>query len=297
MKNPPPNHGKTESSSKITLKPCMSCNRKFTTFEQIADHMLLAHGMTFNIPVPEMDSSDDQQPSEPISIPIFQGQPSGPAVFPGLAGIPIAPSPSQMYSGYTPGLPISFINPFGNQAEKRNSGENIAQVSGAVPKKKKKPPKAKDPDANKGPLFPAPKMTLHMNELKLDILDDFGNVIKEFSLKCRECGVYQDQDDFHRHISYHALSTPYECGNCFKQHSLPDERKKRPVVCTLCGKTLSGCQRLLWHISVHTDIWRHHCQYCGRGQNLMGDILKHEAGCAKKYNIDVPGTSGNVVSS
>ena len=266
----------------------MKCNRKFTTYEQVADHMLLAHGMTFNIPVPETYPSEDQQPSEPISIPIFQGQPSGPAVFPGLAGIPNMPNSSQSYSGYSSGLPISFGDPFNNQ--------NVSQGQGAIPKKKKKPAKPKDPDkeANKGPLFPAPKMTLHMKELKLDILDDLGNVVKEFSMKCKECGVYQDQNDFHRHIAYHALSTPYECGNCFKQHSLPDERKKRPVVCTLCGKTLSGPQRLLWHISVHTDIWFHYCQYCGRGQNLMGDILRHEAGCAKKYNIDVAGPSDTI---
>ena len=340
MMRPPPNHGKPKTSSKITLKPCMRCNRRFTSYEEVADHMLLAHGMTYNIPVMETESFDDQQSSEPISIPIFEGlssvpsnpgktktsakmlahgmrhnipvvetgssddqEPSepisipifeglsGPSVFPGLAGIPAVPSSSQNYSGYSS---ISFGDPLINQTGKRKSNETVNLDYG----KKKKKGQVKHPrDPSLNPQWEAPKMSLHMKELRIDILDTSKNVVQEFSLKCKDCGEYQGVDDFHRHIAYYGISQPYKCCNCGLPDEVPGRGSKKLVVCKLCGKTMSSWQRLLWHISVHTDIWVHHCQYCGRGQNLMHDIHKHTPGCAKKYGITLPDAPGSVSSS
>ncbi len=125
-------------------------------------------------------------------------------------------------------------------------------------------------------------LRLRREEGKMDICDVFGKKIREYDLSCKRC-KFHSQDDFHRHLAQYSPSVPYLCEPCLSRRRAPCPLDpKIRLDCVFCGKYLSSFAALKDHLSVHTHLYKHNCDVCHQGFNILSTLNRHTSSHCKE---------------
>ncbi|KAF2884287.1 hypothetical protein ILUMI_21879 [Ignelater luminosus] len=101
---------------------------------------------------------------------------------------------------------------------------------------------------------------------------------------CEVCGVSLNSRSSHYYHMKKHFGKTHKCSYCQKMypnasnlqlHIMSKHTNERPHLCTVCGKTFSYGNALIYHMRIHTGERKYTCPFCGRMFRMQCGLNRH----------------------